>query len=326
MSSISDALKRAQQERDRLRAADPASGAAPAEGAPEGTDTSLASVVLKKHVPPEGSGIPTVEALTTGRAVPATPLTDAIRQAPATPPPAVVAQQKAADTIVEDYASKHRLNLPSSMVVYHERSGAIAEQYRKIRDGLMQSNPKRDPQMLVVTSSVAGEGKTTTVINLGLSLVEVRANRVLLIDGCLTRASGRRRGLTDVLKLHGQPGLVDLLTTPVEDVQPFIKATPWNNLFVLPAGGGTAPVPATELLKSPVLRQCLRQLRVNFDWVLIDAPPALTLPHAGLLAGSSDGILLAVAMHHTASETAQTTTRRLKSMNLPVKACILTRA
>jgi Mrp family chromosome partitioning ATPase len=328
MSSISDALKRAQQERDRLRNQE---GQAAAPDTPEAQDASLASVVLKKtQAPDTSSGIPSLSALK-ANAPAITPVADAIRQAPPVPPPAVKAQQQAAETIVEDYASKTRLNLPPAMVVYHERSGAIAEQYRKMRDNLMAGNPKRDPQMLVVTSSVAGEGKTTTVMNLGLSLVEIRANRVLLLDGCLQQhpgggASARRKTLTELLKLSSEAGLAELLTDPVEDLQPFIKATPWNRLYVLPAGNHITAMTATDMLKSETLRKILRQLKGMVDWVLIDAPPALTMPHAGLFGGPSDGMLLAVALHHTPQEKVQTTVRKLKSMNLPLKSCIVTRA
>jgi Mrp family chromosome partitioning ATPase len=325
MSSISDALKRAQQERDRLR-----QEGAQTQGTPETGDDSLASVVLKKTQAAEtsASGIPSLSALKSNAPAAATPVADAIRQAPPTPPPAVKAQQQAAETIVEDYASKHRLNLPAAMVVYHDRSGAIAEQYRRMRDNLMAGNPKRDPQMLVVTSSVEGEGKTTTVINLGLSMVEIRANRVLLVDGCLQQFPGRSRGktLTELLKLQSEAGLAELLTDPVDDVQPFIKATPWNRLYVLPAGNPITAMTATDMLKSEALRKTLRQLKATFDWVLIDAPAALAMPHAGLFGGSSDGMLLAVALHHTPQEKVQTTVRKLKSMNLPLKSCVLTRA
>ncbi len=149
MSSISDALKRAQQERERLRSGAPDGSA----GVPtEQPEASLASVVLRKSQPVSaGDSLPAVAS--TSPAAPVTPLADAIRNAPQTPPPAVRAQQAAAETIIEDYASKRKLNLPRSMVVYHERAGAAAEQYRKIRDVLMAGNVKREHQILVVTSA-----------------------------------------------------------------------------------------------------------------------------------------------------------------------------
>jgi Mrp family chromosome partitioning ATPase len=317
MSSISDALKRAQQERERLRAPNPAEGATSAEGRPE---TSLASVVLRKYaveVPKEKHDA----------TPPVMPLTQAMRNAPATTPaPAVRAQQQAAATIVEDYASKRNLHLPASMVVYHDRAGRAAEQYRHIRDGLMAGNAKREHQVLVITSATVREGKTVTIMNLGLSLAEIRANRVLLVDGAL-HAGAKGESLTDMLKMRSASGLSELLQEGEgeKSVQASIQATPWHNLFVLPSGAKTTPVEAAQLLQSPHLRTVLRQLRATFDWVLIDSPAALALPDAGLLGAQADGVHLAVALHHTPEGKVQTALRRLRSMNLPVKSAILTR-
>ncbi len=326
MSSIADALKRAQQERERLRIPHHTAAASTAEG----NDNSLASVVLRKNPPPSESTTtdsPIPSPVTTAPAAPVSPLnplTEAIRQSPITTPPATIAHRQVAETIVEDYASKRNLNLPASMVVYHDRSGPIAEQYRKMRDALMSQNPKRDPQSLVVTSTIPGEGKTVSALNLGLSLVEIRANRVLLIDACMHPSSSP--SLTDLLKLSPEQGLAELLLTPEADLEPYLKATPWHHLFVLPSGAKTTPSAAVELLTSPNWRTMLKRLRSNFDWILIDVPPVLTLPDAGLIAAAADGILLAAALHHTPRNKIQTASRKLKSMNLPIKSCILTRA
>jgi Mrp family chromosome partitioning ATPase len=259
-------------------------------------------------------------------------LTSALRQAPLEPPPAVRNERRAAETIVEDYAAKRDLNLPASTVVYHDRAGPIAEQYRRIRDGLMSApfrgaggSARREAQKLVITSTRAGEGKTVTVLNLGLSLVEIRANRVLLIDGCLHPT--RNPSLTQLLHLQPEKGFAELLAAPgQESFEPYLKATPWANLHILPSGARTTPAAAAQLLQAPAFRALLRHAGGNFDWVLIDAPPAAGFPDAGLLGAASDGVLMAVALHHTPRQQVQTTLRRLKSMNVPLKSCILTRA
>ena len=325
MSSIADALKRAQQERERLRIPQQATASSTSHTA----DNSLASVVLRRNQP-QAQNTATAESLTDpanaplAPAAPLMPLTEAIRQSPLTPPPAAVAHRQVAETIVEDYASKRKLNLPPSMVVYHDRSGPIAEQYRKMRDNLMLQNARRDPNALVVTSAIPGEGKTVTVLNLGLSLVEIRANRVLLIDACMHPSTSP--SLTDLHKLSPEQGLAELLLTSDVDLQPYLKATPWHHLFVLPSGAKTTPTATVDLLTSPNWRTMLKHLRSNFDWILIDVPPVLTLPDAGLIAAAADGILLAAALHHTPRNKIQTAIRKLKSMNLPIKSCILTRA
>ncbi len=344
MSSIADALKRAQQERDRLKASPAAAEKRPE---PPRNEPSLASVVLRKNAAPTAApaastnedepvlaaAVASRESITAPLPVtPVTPLTTALRQAPIEVPPVVKTEQRAAETIVEDYASKRDLNLPSAVVVYHERSGPIAEQYRKIRDGLMATHfrgagasARRSSQTFVITSARPGEGKTTTVLNLGLSLVEVRSTRVLLIDGCL-HPSGRT-SLTGLLHLEREKGLAELLAAPAtENIESYLKATPWHNLFILPTGARTTPGAAAGLLQSSMLRSVLRHASNHFDWVLIDAPAASRFPDAGLLGAPSDGILMTIALHRTPHTEVQTTMRRLKSMNLPLKSCILTRA
>jgi len=358
MSSIAEALKRAQQDRERLR--NPSESGAEQERAPEATaypEASLAAVVLKRKSAPAPQPVDAVPtpftAATAATAAPAapdapertavapmtappvqTPIAAAMQQGVPQAAPVVRHEQRMAETIVEDYTSKRRLNLPASMVVYHDRAGAVAAQYRKMRDNLMAAcmghGSRKEAQVLVLTSAKSGEGKTVTALNLGLSLVEVRANRVLLVDGCL--GSNRRRpGLTDLLRLGSERGLAELLAAPageagLERIEHCLKATPWHNLFVLPAGARTTAAAAAALLQSQNLRGILRKVRANFDWVLIDAPAAADLPDAGLLGACSDGMLMAVALHRTPQEMVQRTIRRLRSMNLPVKSCIVTRA
>jgi Mrp family chromosome partitioning ATPase len=329
MSSIADALKRAQEERERLRAAQTAGAAAPQDAAanpttpppPAPAEPSLASVILRKDQPPAA---PTETATPQTPSAPTAPpnaLTQALRQAP--PPPAPRTPQ-AVEAVVEDYASKRRLKLPHAIVVYHDRSGPIAEEYRRIRDTLMAANPKRDPQALVITSSLPGEGKTVTALNLGLSLVELRANRVLLVDGCLE--PGGRRSLSSMLNLPAAQGLAELVATPDPELAKFVQATPWHNLYLLPAGAKTTPAAAAELLVSAGFRSAMRHLRSSFDWILIDTPAVTGLPDAGLFAAAAEGILFTAALHHTPYRAVQKSLRRLRSMNLPVRGCILTRA
>ena len=342
MSSIADALKRAQQERDRLKGA-PVSTEARPDAPVARNEPSLASVVLRKNAPtaPPANSKESESVIASATApqeavappvMSITPLTTALRQAPTETPPAVKSEQRTAETIVEDYNSKLELNLPAAVVVYHERSGPIAEQYRKIRDGLMTSHfrgtgasARRTSQTLVITSTRPGEGKTVTALNLGLSLVEVRSNRVLLLDGCL-HPSGRP-SLTQLLHLEQEKGLAELLAAPAsENIEPYLKASPWHNLYILPTGARTSTAAAAQLLQSSMLRSTLRHVANHFDWVLIDSPAASNFPDAGLLGAPSDGILMTIALHRTPHTEVQSAMRRLKSMNLPLKSCILTRA
>ena len=337
MSSVFDALKRAQQEREQARRAaspppsppsppstpptptSPDAPPPPPPAAPPPTSASPFAVALRSP-----ASLPVSSPLIPPPSPPTTPLTQAVRQASASAASPTVS--KVAQTIVEDYESKRRLHLPHGVAVYHDRAGMVAEQYRHLRNTLLSeavsgSDRSTGPRLFVLTSTQRGEGKTTALINLGLSLVELRSMRVLLIDGVL--AGGM---LTAHFKMQSEPGLADLLQAPEPPkVETLIKPTPWMNLFVLPAGRVCVSKTATELLQRPALRPALRHLRNMFDVALIDAPAAAACPDAGILGAASDGVLFVVALHHVPTPQVQRTLRLLESLNLPLKGAILTR-
>lgn len=312
--SIHEALKRAQQERDRTRGKRPETPAPVPSAAPDGGP--VAAALAQQNTATEDAPA-AASAPEKPRPAPAsTPLAAAIQAGDVSPAKARAAQ--AAATIVEDYESKRRLRLPPAMVVYHDRSGPVAEQYRNIRNALL-ADGKTGPRLWVVTSAVAGEGKTTTVLNLGLSMVEMRALRVLLIDADL-----RTGGLSHLLQVADKRGLSDII--PQEgNAEEAIQATPWHNLYVLPSGGLGGAAFATQTLQSPHVRSVLRVLRNRFDAVLVDSPGALDAPDAGLLAAGSDGVLMAVGLRLAKRTHVQQTMRMLASLNVPVRGTILTR-
>lgn len=310
MSSIADALRRAQQERERLRG----NVVRPSVDAAAPASPSLASVVLRKTAPAPTPESPVHEAL-------AAPLTAALEQHNPAPPPAVQRQQIAADTIIEDYQAKRRLNLPPAIVVYRDRSGPVAQQFRDMRDRLMATNATREQPMLTFTSARRGEGKTIALLNLAMALCEVRSNRVLVVDACL--GDSHRASLSYVLHLQSERGVSEFFAQPGE-ANTYIRPTPWHNLFVLPAGATTTAAASAETLRLPTARAGLRQLRSMFDYVLIDAPAIDRGPDAGLLGTMSDGLVLVTAIGRTSARQVQTAVRRMASLNVPIKHAILT--
>lgn len=327
MSNIREALKKAQEDRDRARGVPPAATRNPAEG-------SLSSLMdrpgrgMRSETPASSSGSPGSLAAALASVAPAVappepemvsnPLTQAVAQARETLSPAQQAVTKRAEAICEDYESKRKLNLPAAMVVYYDRSGTAAEQYRQIRSALLADH--QGPQMLTITSSRAKEGKTTSLLNLGLSAVELRSLRVLLIDGDLHHGT-----LSSLLKVQEHRGLSELVQSG-DAPESYIQSTPWCQLFVLPAGGLQSPSVATETLKAPALRNVLRRLRGMYDLVLIDAPSAGKCPDAGLLGACGDGVLMVVSLKHTKRSEAERSLRMLTSLNIPLRGTILTKA
>jgi capsular exopolysaccharide synthesis family protein len=160
--------------------------------------------------------------------------------------------------------------------------GVSTEQYRKLAATLHHAQGERDIRAVMITSAVAGEGKTLTAANLALTLSESYRRRVLLVDADL-----RRPGLQHVFQVPAVAwGLSDALK---EDTQPSLMEIS-ANLFLLPAG---RPDPdPMSLLTSERMRRIIEEGSGRFDWVIIDAPPVGLLTDASLLAKMVHGTLI----------------------------------
>ncbi len=177
------------------------------------------------------------------------------------------------------------------LVALARPASEMAESYRALRTSLLLSQLGAPPKVILVTSALPQEGKTTTCINSAVVLAQ-QGRRVLLVDADLRRSS-----IHAALRIHAEPGLTDLLTG-AETAHPLIIPAPQlPNLFVLPAGR-TPPHPA-ELLSSPLMKELMRQWREQFDHIILDTPPALSVTDAVLLSVLVDSVLLVVRSGHT---------------------------
>jgi capsular exopolysaccharide synthesis family protein len=172
---------------------------------------------------------------------------------------------------------------------------AFAESFRALRTTLLLSAAGKPPKVLLVTSSVPGEGKTTTSINCAVALAQNRC-RVLLVD-----ADMRTGGLQARLALDHSDGLSQCLTGSGEPQTAVVAMPGLPDLHILFAGI-RPPAPA-ELLGSDQMRDLLEQWRNDYDYIVIDTPPVLALTDAAILASMSDGILLVVRTGVTRRQT-----------------------
>jgi len=192
----------------------------------------------------------------------------------------------------------------------------LFEAYRVLRTNLMLSPeaPKSRP-IVLITSSRAGDGKTTTAC--GLAVVMAQAGlKVLLVDGDLRRASLSRLfsvrdglGLSDVL--DGKPA-------PECIVAPVVPG-----LSLLPAGT-FRPNPA-ELLNREGLLSAMDSIRPNYDWILCDAPPILAVADAAILARIADQVLLVIGANATPSASVRASLEQLETVGAGVRGLILNR-
>jgi polysaccharide chain length determinant protein (PEP-CTERM system associated) len=170
----------------------------------------------------------------------------------------------------------------------------FAEQYRVLAVRVREQANKTGSTIVAVTSSVGGEGKTTTAINLALALSKTTEGRVLLVDADL-----RKPRVAEYLEITAQRGFAHLLQkTDEEDVARY--AWRLKDLYVLP-GAGTVPDPV-GLLSSDRARLLFETLRKEFPIVVVDAPPILPMADAPILTRLSDGVVLVVRANRTPRE------------------------
>ncbi|HXW57269.1 MAG TPA: polysaccharide biosynthesis tyrosine autokinase [Candidatus Cybelea sp.] len=180
----------------------------------------------------------------------------------------------------------------------------ISEAFRALRTSLLLSQAEHPPQVILVTSALPREGKTTAAANLGVTLAQL-GDKTLLIDSDL-RKPGLRQALD--LGITNERGLSSYLAgvCSLEDVtvpHPLIK-----NLAAL-VTGPVPPSPA-DLLSSHRMREAVTELRHRFKFIVIDSPPIMAATDAVILSALTDGVLLVVRSGATPKE-AFTRTRDL---------------
>src|SRR2546425_350311 len=205
------------------------------------------------------------------------------------------------DTRISQYRQVHVGNGNATRLVLHQgaASRAALEAYRGLRTRLMRAQAKTGLKSIVVTSSLPGEGKTLTTMNLGLCYAQLPQQRVLVIDADL-----RTCGLTSMLDHPSTLGLAEVLAGDVSPDEA-IASTNQKNLFVLPAGTVLSSPP--ELFTGSRWQEFMGRCSELFKLILIDTPPILPLADFELISAACDGVVMVVRAHHGQRETLQKT-------------------
>jgi capsular exopolysaccharide synthesis family protein len=196
-------------------------------------------------------------------------------------------------------------------------SSAGLEAFRQLRTNLEFIDVGSPVQILVVTSSVAEEGKTTTAINLASALVAAN-RRVLIVEADL-----RRPTLDDHFKVRGALGLTDVIVRRGE-LDAAMQPVGVNGLMLLPSG--KLPPNPSELLGSDAMVQLLERLRDRFDVVIVNTPPLLPVTDAAVLSAHADGVLVVVRAGRTTRQQLSLAMRALHAVGARVLGTVLNMA
>jgi polysaccharide biosynthesis transport protein len=208
-------------------------------------------------------------------------------------------------------AAKHPL------VTAIDPSSTRSESFRTLRTNLQFVDIDHPPRTVVITSAVAGEGKSTTACNLAITLAQAGI-RVALVESDL-----RRPKISEYLGVEGAVGLTSVLIgrASLDDA-----LQSWGRCGLAVLASGPIPPNPSELLGSGHMVALLRQLQQRFDVVIIDAPPLLPVTDAAVLSRICDGAVLVVRYGRTRREQLLRTTQALETVDARILGTVMNMA
>lgn len=200
------------------------------------------------------------------------------------------------------------------IVTQHDPKSPISEAYRALRTNFQFSTIKDMPKTLMLTSAVPGEGKTTTAVNMAVTMADF-GMRVLIVDTDLRRPNVHR-----VLRMERGPGLADVLREgiPLDSV---IRPTRIRNLWTI--SSGRVPPNPSELIGSERMAEVMKELGGEFDMVICDAPSVLVVTDPVLLATHVETCIMVVSTSNARRETVIRANKLLQAAKINVVGVVL---
>ncbi|MCA9917461.1 MAG: CpsD/CapB family tyrosine-protein kinase [Anaerolineales bacterium] len=191
----------------------------------------------------------------------------------------------------------------------------MSEAYRTLRTNLSFYSLESPLRSLVVTSPVMGEGKSSTVANLAVTMAQ-SGRKTALVDCDL-----RRPSLHTLLNLKPEPGFTDAI---LNNGEPVLQETAVPNLWLLAAG--TKPPNPADILGTPQVDQLIARLLEKVDIILFDAPPVNAVTDAAVLGAKVDGVLLVLSAGKTRRDHAERAKEILEKAHVNIIGATLTNA
>ena len=203
-----------------------------------------------------------------------------------------VGRKAVSEAVKEKPAKKEKTSRRKKQgLLCDELSFAAAEAYKLLRTNLLFALPEQECRIIGVTSSIRGEGKSTTSVNLAYTLAQT-GKRVLLIDGDM-----RLPTIAQKLEMSTTPGLSNLLAGLSVERNCLRKSSYFDNWYILPAGD--IPPNPSELLGSERMHALLDRYKDVFDYILLDLPPVNIVVDALVITKWTDGIIVVVRENYT---------------------------
>jgi capsular exopolysaccharide synthesis family protein len=224
--------------------------------------------------------------------------------------------QPAALHITETESASPTIDAGNELLINNDTQSPLAEAFRQLRTVLTLSPEVGQVKKLLVTSSRQGEGKTTTAVNIAVSLAQDGA-AVVLIDADL-----RHPRLYKIFNLSNEEGLSELLTENAEPESIYKALVKYNeNFYILPSGKPLYD--CAENLGSKRMQKILNSLEPAFDYIVIDSPPVSVFADSAILAARADGVLLVVQEKRNSAESLRQTRKLLNMVSANIVGIVL---
>ena len=201
------------------------------------------------------------------------------------------------------------------LTVYADPQSPRSEAFRQLRTNLQFIDIDNPRKVILVTSAMPSEGKTTTLINLALA-ISTTGSKVLVVEADL-----RRPRLSDLLGVERMIGLTSVLSGRI-DVGHAIQS--WGRSTVDILASGPLPPNPSELLASRHMKLLLERLRISYDVILIDTPPLLPVTDSAALAPSTDGAVMICRFNQTTAAQVESARAALDAVSAPLLGTVLT--
>ncbi|HNZ50931.1 MAG TPA: CpsD/CapB family tyrosine-protein kinase [Bacilli bacterium] len=211
------------------------------------------------------------------------------------------------------FKKKNRLEQEYNIVVATKPNSAYAESFRKIPIDLKYSSVDNEPRVIQITSSVAGEHKTTTATNLAAVYVEL-GKKVILVDCDLRKPKIHR-----AVEILNDDGLSSFLIDKVDKSQ-LIKKTKYN--FDVINAGEVVPFPHV-VLRSEKFQKLIKELRDMYDYVILDCPPVLLVTDSLIISEVVDKTLFVINQQLTSKSETKEAITLLREANADLAGIIL---
>lgn len=205
-----------------------------------------------------------------------------------------------------------------SLIAMNEPHSIVAESYKMLRTNLHYMNVDNACRVMIFTSSLSGEGKTTSILNTAITFAQAD-KRVLVVDCDLRKAN-----VHTLCNLNQSPGLTHYLadSMPVERLIQRIEGV--ENLHVITSG--ILPPNPAEILSTKKMEQLISSFRVDYDYIFIDSPPVLAVVDALVISKYADGVVLIAAVHETKVDALIRAKKMFEKVETKIVGVLMTKA